>query len=303
MRRDSPLAIEISTNLASRGVNASARRVEGWSIDGLGPQDGVSFIDQIAHYRELSRLGGPGRGHNADLTARRMAAHGFVCQRLRDALLRGFNINETAEPKTSLDLSTGESGDAAFARLEAIASEMSASVDKLPMPMRRIVETLRRNVYASAKRSSEPGDVVFHSAIVNFMCLLFGGELYDAGPIAAMFGLEMLEDEDDAVDFVNENLRMTTWEIDEAYRSLELAEVAKMAVWLRERAHLAVEYLGLEHATESQLDDLAALFAPYSLFMLSVVRSRIDGLEELIGGFGLPAGLAVLALPTASVST
>jgi hypothetical protein len=303
MRRNSPLAIEISTALAVLGVHASPRRIEGWTIDGLGPEDGLPLMEQIAHYRELSKLAGPGRGHNADLTARRMEAHGFVCRRLRGALLRGFNIAEIAEPETPLDLSTEESMDAAFARLDEIARGMSESISNIPMPMRRIVETLRRNVYDSAERTGESGDVVFRSVIVNFMCLLLGGELYDAEPIAAMFGADAPELEDDAVDFVNEKLRITAWEVDEAYRTLPLADVARMAVWLRERAHLVVGFLGLEKATESQLDDLASLIAPYVLFLLGIVRSRIDDAEQFIGGLGLPAGLVVPALPAAPLPT
>ena len=303
MRRTSPLAIQISAALEAVSVHVSPRRIEGWTIEELGPEDGLPLDDQVIHYRELSKIAGPGRGHNSDLTARRMQAHGFVCRRLRGALLRGFNISESAEPETPLDLSTEESTDAAFARLDEIARGMSESIASIPMPMRRIVETLRRKVYDGADRAGEPGDVVFRSVIVNFMCLLLGGELYDAEPIAAMFGADMSEIEDDAVDFVNENLRITTWAVDEAYRTLPLADVAMMAAWLRDRAHLVVGFLGLENATESQLDDLAALVAPYVLFVLGIVRSRIDDSEEFIGDLELPPGLVVPALPAAPLPT
>jgi hypothetical protein len=297
MRRDSPLAIEISAALTAGGGRFSSRRIESWTIDGLGPEDGLFLHEQMAHYRELQKLSGPGRGRNANLTARRMAAHGFVCRCLRRALLHGFNIPEIAEPETPLDLSTEESTDEAFARLDEIARDMSESIGSVPAPLRWMVETLRRKAYESAKRSGEPGEVVFRSMIVQIMYLLFGGEVYDAEPIAAILGVGVSRIEDDAVEFVNENLRITTWDIDEAFRTLPLADVARMAVWLRERAHLAVEFLGLESATESQLDDLAALFAPFVLHLLGIVRSVIDDAEEFIADLGLPDGLVVPAIP------
>lgn len=293
MRRDSPLAIELSAVLAELGFQVPPRRIESWTIDGLGPEGRLPFDEQVAHYGKLSKLTGPGRGRNADLAALRMAAHGFVCRRLRGALLHGFRIDEIAKPEEPLDLSTEESADAAFARLDEIARAMSESIRDIPMPMRRIVETLRRNVFDSAQRVGEPPDVVFRSAIVNFMCLLLGGDLYDAQPIAALFGVDASVIDADAMVFLNERLRITTWDVDEAYRTMPLGYVAAIALWLRERAHLAVGFLGLEEATESQLDELSALFAPYVLYVLGVFRSQFDDAEELIAALELPASLVV----------
>jgi hypothetical protein len=299
MRRDSPLAIELSAALAELGFQVPPRRIEGWTIDGLGPENGLPSDEQVAHYGRLSKLTGPGRGRNADLAALRMAAHGFVCRRLREALLHGFNIDELAKPGEPLDLSTEASGDAAFARLDEIARAMSESIGDIPMPMRRVVETLRRNVFDSAERLGESPNVVFHSAIVNFMCLLLGGELYDAQPIAALFGEDASEIDANAMDFLNERLRITTWDVDEAYRTMPLGYVVAIALWLRERAHLVVGFLGLEEATESQLDELAALFAPYVLYVLGVFRSQFDDAEELIAALELPASLAAPELSDA----
>lgn len=280
----------------------SARRLEGWALDGLGADEGLSLDEQVAHYRALARVGGPGRGRNADLAARRLAAHGFVCKRLRGALLRGLNIAEVGQPRMPIDLSTDESVDAVFEQLDEIARAMSDSIGQIPLPMRRVVEKARRNIYESARRTGEPGDVVFRSAIVNFLYVLLGGELYDAQPIAALFGVDPAEVDPDAVDFVNQRLRITTWDLDDAYRSAPLVQVATMAAWLRERAHLAVAFLGLESATEAQLDDLTALFAPYALYMLAVIAPRFEDAGEIVATLGLPAVLVPPELAAPALS-
>jgi hypothetical protein len=83
-----------------------------------------------------------------------------------------------------------------------------------------------------------------------------------------MFGVDPAEVDPDTVEYLNERLPITTWDVDEPYRSLPLTQIVVMARWLRERAHLAASFLGLERATEGQLDELAAVFAPYALHML-----------------------------------
>lgn len=298
MRRSSSLAVEIST--AVPGV--SARRLEGWSHDGLGADRRLPFADQVAHYRQLAELAGPGRGRSADVAALRLAAHGFVCDRLRGALLRSLNISDVARPEIPLDLSSGESGDVAFNQIEEVAHAISTSLREIPLPMRHVVERLRRNVYDVSARMGEPGEAVFRSAIVNFLCLLLGGEIYDAQPIAAMFGVDPSAVEPDTVDFINQNFRVTTWEIDEAYRSTPLDQIAVMAKWLRERADLTIPVLGLDVASASQLDQLAALLAPYVLHVISMIAPRSDEARWFVSELELPAALTVPELAAQPLS-
>jgi hypothetical protein len=292
MRRTSQLAVDISTMLANAGLAISARRLEGWALDRLGPEESLPIIEQVAHYGALAKVAGPGRGRNADVAALRLAARGFTCRRLRGALLRAFNISEVGQPEVLLDFSTEESTDVAFEQLEEIAQGMAASIEQIPLPMRRVVEKLRRNVYQGASEMGESGQDIFRSAIVNFLCPLLGGEIYDGRPIAAMFGVDPAEVDPEAVEFVNQRLRITTWELDEAYRKAPLDQVVILARWLRERAHLAIRFLGLETVTESQLDELAAMLAPYGLFVLSVVSTQFDDAGQFIAALELPAGLA-----------
>ena len=107
-----------------------------------------------------------------------------------------------------------------------------------------------------------------------------------------MFGVDSAEVEPDTVVYLDEYLSITTWDVDEAYRGLPLTQMIVMARWLRERAHFAVSFLGLERATEAQLDELAAVFAPYALHILRVVSSRFeDGTQWIAALNSLPFSL------------
>jgi len=166
---------------------------------------------------------------------------------------------------------------------------MSESISNIPMPMRRIVETLRRNVYDSAERTGESGDVVFRSCDRQLHVPASRRRAVRRGADRRDVRCGCAELEDDAVDFVNENCASRPGK---STRPIGLCprrcrEDGRVAA---ERAHLVVGFLGLEKATESQLDDLASLIAPYVLFLLGIVRSRIDDAEQFIGGLGLPPG-------------
>jgi hypothetical protein len=78
VNRNSPLAKKLSVQTGIR-----ARRIEGWTVQGLGANPTFPFAEQVSHYLELVKLAGPGRSKNADLTARRLASHSFECTRLR----------------------------------------------------------------------------------------------------------------------------------------------------------------------------------------------------------------------------
>jgi hypothetical protein len=83
MRRTSRLAVDVSRMLADGGLEVSPRRLEGWTLEGLGADESLPIADQVAHYQKLAKVTGPGRGRNADAAARRLAAHEFACRRLR----------------------------------------------------------------------------------------------------------------------------------------------------------------------------------------------------------------------------
>jgi len=302
VRRTSQLAIRISATLATAGADVSPRRLEGWALEGLGADEQRPFGEQIAHCQALAELAGPGRGRDADAAALRLAAHGYACRRLRGALLRGIGIAEVGCPELRLDFETEESADAAFEHLEEIACGIATAIEDVPLPIRRIIDKLRRNAHEGAWRIGESGEDAFKSAIVNLLCLLLGGEVYDARPIAVVFGMDPAEIAPDAVDFVNQRLRVTAWELDEAYRTEPLAVVVSMAQWLREHAHLAVSFLGLETAPQSHIDEFAALSAPYAVHILRVIASGLDDADEILAILELPAVLQLTDSPSTRLS-
>jgi hypothetical protein len=264
------------------------RRLEGWTLEGLSCDEHLPLETQAVFYRELANVAGPGRGRTADSAARRMAARGFVCTRLRGALLRGMELSEVSEPTAPWDLSTEEAADAASPQIEKVAQSMTAMISEVPQPLRRLIEQVRRNVYASASRQGSSGEELFHSLIVDFLNLFLGGELWDPTPFAAMFGREPSELDPDALDFVNQH-RMTIADLNDAYRSFPLTQIAAMAKWLRSKAELAATLLGVQDLTPILLDELSAVMAPCALVILRIASGA--GTDEPLISVGLPAEL------------
>lgn len=302
MRRTSPIAAEIASALAESGVEVSERRLEGWTQLGLDPTGRAPFTHQVEHYLTLARVAGPGRGHSADLAARRLAAHGFLCRRLHGALLRGFRVPEVGQAELALDFSTEDASDAAFDRIDEIVDALAGSICQLPLPIRTLAEKLRTNAERGAPSLGETGESVFRAALTNFLCSLLGGAIYDARPIAAVFGVDPDEVAQGDLDFFNEQLAIRAWEVDDAYRTIPLDQVLVLAQWLRERAPLAVSFLGLDMLTESQLDDLSALVAPYVWHVLGLFYAHFDDAGETLLFLEFPAGLRLPGLPGRSLS-
>jgi hypothetical protein len=125
MRRDCKRARVISA-----AIGIPARRLEGWSL------------------RELAKLAGPGRARSADLAARRLAAHGFLCSRLGQALLNETVLTPENADVITVDLSTEDSTDEAFREYEVIANEMVSTIDELSSPMRQVVQKFRKNAFS-----------------------------------------------------------------------------------------------------------------------------------------------------------
>lgn len=98
MRRDSVFARELVADAKARGIALSGRQLESWSHEDLLPAnaDGMSRDRLLAHLEEVSKLYRSGPGP-ADRTALILAARGFGCERLRDAVARGFGASTPNE--------------------------------------------------------------------------------------------------------------------------------------------------------------------------------------------------------------
>ena len=214
MRRSSQRAIEIGWI-----VGVSPRRIEAWTVSKLDPIKSTSADQEIAHYQELAKLTGPGRGHDADSTALRMASKGHACRRLRHALARRMYIDQTEDFYKAIDISTDTSTDDAFWKFDEMADLLRSSDDGLPPLIRQMFGVLRANLSTNGS-SRETADDVFHSAVVNLIYVLFGGEIYNPNAISTVFGFGGSEVDLDVVDVLNDDFHISVTDIDNAYRTL-----------------------------------------------------------------------------------
>lgn len=106
MKRSAAEAKRLARALINEGHNVTPRKLERWSQQELGPAGPSDFSALVQHYAEVESLSK--RGRDGDLVARRLAARGFACERLRGAILREFGI--PTEPPSVIppmpDLST-----------------------------------------------------------------------------------------------------------------------------------------------------------------------------------------------------
>ena len=228
MKRTSQKAQRLSASLLKQGYrDVTPRRLERWCADGLGAAPGASLGKELAHFQQLASISSSGR--DSDLTARRLAARGYVCTRLRPALLRELGIPETPSPPALglLDLSSGPSGDRGFAVVEGLASWMTSDTAGLPPLMVRIVNALRRNVARRADELGEPAEVIFQSFVINALCHLLRGGYYNGTSIEAVLNLEPGDVTAETLDEINDTLRITPHAFENSYRSVPLQEIGE----------------------------------------------------------------------------
>lgn len=252
MKRSALHTIRLSSTLAKEGhPGATPRRLERWSKDGLGPSKTLSFRGEVTHFAqvdELSRVGRP-----ADLVSRRLAARGFACERLRGAILRELGISPEPSPvmPPMPDLSSGPSGDAAFAAVEHLAHAMVADTRGLPPLMVRGLGALYRNATHRAERLGEPAEVIFHSFLVNGLVHLMGGDYYNGEALEAVLGLDRGVLSADMLHTMNTQLRISLPAIDKVYRTVSGTQIVLMAQRLTEWAPHMLRYLGISGAKQA----------------------------------------------------
>ena len=289
MKRTSQRALRLSSSLVKQGYKVNPRRLERWCIDGLGPPDGDDFGPQFQHFAQLSVISVSGR--DADTAARRLAARGYACRRLRPALLRelGIDPESGASPLPVLDLSTGPSGDSGFAAVEQLAEWMTADTSGLPPLMVKVVQALRRNATRHAEEVGEPAECIFRSFVVNAMCHILGGDYYNGGALEAVLNLDPGDMTNDVLDVINTKLRVDPREFEESYRHVPVAEIVTAAQLMAERAPAFFEHLGVTGTVQGEIDDLAAVFAPPAVYFVGLLRAAFDD---------FPEGTAIIPAPT-----
>ena len=130
----------------------------------------------MADFAKLAELSSSGRDANA--TARRMAAYGFKCKRLRLALKVPMLVDPVGVPVPDLDFSVGPEGNEAFRFVEGEARSMLSDLANLPPMMVSLLGALFANANRySAKLDGEPAASTFYSVVVSILCHLMGGEI------------------------------------------------------------------------------------------------------------------------------
>lgn len=278
----------------SRHTGISTRRIENWTIQRLGPNPQLAISEQIPHFLELQKLVRRGRSNNAGLVARRLAAHGFVCERLRTALFDEVEAQSPDSVNLNFDLSTEESTDEAFRNYDVIARAAASAANDAASPIRPVVKMFRRNISKAEKKLDSSGEKIFRSALVSLLHFSNGGEILDEEAVAVMFGMEASDVEPDAIEFMAK-LNISLRDIDDAYTRLRLEDVVAISKWIRDRINIVAEFLGVANAPDSKLDNLSTYLAPMALLVLERTFTVIDDATAILKSLELPPSLVPLS--------
>jgi hypothetical protein len=286
----------------SKRTGISTRRIENWTIQRLGPNPQLTISEQIPHFLELQKLVRRGRSNNADLVARRLAAHEFVCERLRTALFDEAEAQSPDGVNLNFDLSTEESTDEAFRNYDLVARAAASAANDANSPIRPMVKMFRRNISKAETKLVNNGEQVFRSALVSLLHLSNGGEILDEEAVAVMFGMETSDVEPDALGFMAK-LNISLRDIDDAYTRLRLEDVVTMSKWIRDRIYVVAEFLGVANAPDSKLDDLSTYLAPMALLVLERSFTVIDDAPAVFKSLEIPPSLIPLSTQVFANST
>lgn len=297
MKRSAEETKQLAKALVKMGHNVTGRMLERWSQQELGPIAPIEFPDLVRHYAEVDSISK--RGRESDLVARRLAARGFACQRLRGALLRDMNI--APEPPgvipPVIDLSDGPSGDTGFATIERMAHDMMADTGWMPPLLAKVVKALRRNAAERAEELGEPADSIFHSFLVNVLLHVMGHDYYNAEALEAVFGTEWGSISVAELDAVNSStLRISIPDFEDAYRTVPLQDVAFIAHRLTTWVPHLLRYLKVTSVEQSEIEDVTVSLAPPAIYLVNLLREAFDDFPDEL----LPAAPPLPELPVAA---
>ena len=279
MKRTSDEAKRLSRSLVKQGYpKATERRLERWSTDRLGPADHAPFVEKMSHYRELAKISSSGR--DVDLTARRLAARGYVCSRLRTAILDPLGLVQLEPDEQVVDLEPDPRTDAGFAALEELAESIEKDPGGVQPLLVRIVKALRNNAKENATHSDRSADELFHSFVVNGLCFLMGDDIYDPDALEAVFKLDAGSVTFEVLQELNTSVRFDTKTVDLVYRTAPLDEVVFVAQRLAYFAPRVLEYLGVTRYAVAEVEDLATMFAPGAIYYVDLLREAYADFPE-----------------------
>ena len=281
MKRTAQGTIRLAKTLVKEGYpSVTPRRLERWSVEDLGPLGTPDYPALVRHYAELASLSSTGR--DADTVARRLAARGFPCGRLRGAILRELGIpsDPPAVIPPALCLASGPSSDPAFAAIEQLARAMMSDPRGLPPLVIKVVRAVYRNTARREAEFGEPAEAIFHSFVVNCLVHLMGDDYYNGDALEAVFGLERGTISLQDMDIMNSKLRMSMPALDDAYRTVPLEEIAFMAQRLTGWAPHLLGYLEVTGVGQDEIEDVAVVLAPAAAHYVSLLRKTFDDFPD-----------------------
>lgn len=281
MKRSAAETKRLAKALVNLGHFVTPRKLERWSHEDLGPIDPLPFPELVRHYAEVDVLSK--RGLDGDLVARRLAARGFACPRLRGAILRELGM--PAEPPyvipPLIDLSDGPDGDDGFATIEQMARDMLADTKWMPPLMEKVVRALYRNATERAQQLGEPADSIFHSFLVNVLLHVMGHDYYNAQAFEAVIGAERGSISVEELDAMNSpKLRISLPAFEEAHRTLSLGDIASIAHRLTTWAPHLLAYLKVDGVDQTEIEDMTPIFAPGAIYFVGLLRDAFDDFPD-----------------------
>jgi hypothetical protein len=281
MKRSAEDTKRLAKALVNQGHNVTARMLERWSQQRLGPIGLLDFSELVRHYAEVDSISK--RGREGDLVARRLAARGFASQRLRGAILREMGI--TPEPPSVMprviDLSDGPSGDAGFASLEQMAHDMLADTGWMPPLMAKVVKALYRNAAERAEQLGESADAIFHSFLVNVLFHLMGHDYYNTEALEAVIGVGQGSISVDELDAMNASkLRISIPTFEDAYRTVPVEDIAFIAHRLTTWVPHLLRYLKVTGVDQAEIEDVTVSLAPAAICFVNLLREAFDDFPD-----------------------
>jgi hypothetical protein len=296
MKRNSQLTIRLEKSLVKQGHAVTARKLERWSIDELGPLDESQFTGLVAHYAQVADVSSIGR--DTDTVARRLAARGIVCKRLRPAILTelGITPDQPLVVPAPAELSSGPSGDAGFAAIEHFAKVMATDTRGIPPLLVKVIKALRRNASERACHLGESPEQIVHSYFVNTLVHLLGDNSYNGQALEAVLGLDRGVASIEVLDVLNTRLRVSIPVLDNAYRTVPVEQITLMPQRMTAWAPVFFDYLGVVGVKTAEIEDLATIFAPAAVYFANLLHEAFD--DDFPDDFVLEAPWPQLQSPT-----
>lgn len=205
MRRSSKLAQDLTAALAATGVAVSPRQLDSWSQAGLLPVTVGCDAPTVAHVAAVAAVYRPGP-KAADRAALVIAARGFACPRLRDAIARyvfnaGDAVDFAARVRASRPAPVQATTPDGLALVEAVtvapdpdsrSSEARLIRDAVgSMAANAILSAAARRPVAGPAITSrehilEAPESVLHSALVNMTAAAHADGVYDTAWAASL---------------------------------------------------------------------------------------------------------------------